>query len=179
MLYVLSWSCSRESEAWEDDQVPGLRQVWVLSFTKERIQEQDIVKWRKVYSERNTSHRYSVGPLGKHQCIWAYEFLRIYMLSSVQLFVNPMDCSPPGSSVHRILQSRVLEWVTMLSSSGSSRLKDRLRPPELQVDSLLSEPPGKPSLYLGTIQTETVLINIFISYNIESHVSLDYTPSIN
>ena len=49
----------------------------------------------------------------------------------------------------------------------------------LPVDSLLSEPPGKPSLYLGTIQTETVLINIFISYNIESHVSLDYTPSIN
>ena len=32
-------------------------------------------------------------------------------LSRVQLFWNPMDCSPPGSSVRRILQARILEWV--------------------------------------------------------------------
>ena len=32
---------------------------------------------------------------------------------------DPMDCSPPGSSVHGILQARILEWVTM-PSSGSS-----------------------------------------------------------
>ena len=29
-------------------------------------------------------------------------------------FADPMDCSPPGSSVHRILQARVLEWVVIL-----------------------------------------------------------------
>ena len=33
---------------------------------------------------------------------------------------DPMDCSPPGSSVHGILQARILEWVAMLSSRGSS-----------------------------------------------------------
>ena len=33
---------------------------------------------------------------------------------------NPMDCSLPGSSVHGILQARILEWVTMPSSRGSS-----------------------------------------------------------
>ena len=32
---------------------------------------------------------------------------------------NPMDCSPPGSSVHGILQSGILEWVAMPSSRGS------------------------------------------------------------
>ena len=32
---------------------------------------------------------------------------------------NPMDCSPPGSSVHGILQARTLEWVAMPSSRGS------------------------------------------------------------
>ena len=32
---------------------------------------------------------------------------------------NPMDCSPPGSSVHGILQARILEWVAMPSSRGS------------------------------------------------------------
>ena len=29
---------------------------------------------------------------------------------------DPMDCSPPGSSVHGILQARILEWVAMSSS---------------------------------------------------------------
>ena len=33
---------------------------------------------------------------------------------------DSMDCSPPGSSVHGILQARILEWVAMLSSRGSS-----------------------------------------------------------
>ena len=32
----------------------------------------------------------------------------------------PMDCSPPGSSVHGILQARTVEWVAMPSSRGSS-----------------------------------------------------------
>ena len=34
-----------------------------------------------------------------------------------------MDCSPPGSSVHRILKARTLEWVVISSSRGSSRPK--------------------------------------------------------
>ena len=37
---------------------------------------------------------------------------------------NPMDCSPPVCSVHGILQSRILEWVAMPSSRGSSQPKD-------------------------------------------------------
>ena len=35
-----------------------------------------------------------------------------------------MDCSPPGSSVHGILQARILEWVVMPSSRGSSQPRD-------------------------------------------------------
>ena len=38
---------------------------------------------------------------------------------------NPMDCSPPGSSVHGILQARLLEWVAMPSSRGSSQSRDQ------------------------------------------------------
>ena len=37
---------------------------------------------------------------------------------------DPMDCNPPEYSVHGILQARILEWVTMLSSSESSQLRD-------------------------------------------------------
>ena len=38
--------------------------------------------------------------------------------------VDATDYSPPGSSVHGILQARILEWVAMASSRGSSRPKD-------------------------------------------------------
>ena len=35
----------------------------------------------------------------------------------VRLFCDPLDCCPPGSSVHGILQARILEWVAMPFSS--------------------------------------------------------------
>ena len=38
---------------------------------------------------------------------------------------NPMDCSPPGSSVHGILQTRILKWVAIPFSKGSSLPRDR------------------------------------------------------
>ena len=37
---------------------------------------------------------------------------------------DPMDCSPPGSSAHGILQARILEWVAISSSRGSSWPRD-------------------------------------------------------
>ena len=57
---------------------------------------------------------------------------------------NPMDCSTPGFSVYGILQARILEWVAVLFSRGSSQSRD-IEPgsPALQADSLPSEPPEK------------------------------------
>ena len=46
-----------------------------------------------------------------------------FMLSGfihVQLFVTPMNCIPPGSSVHGILHARIPEWVDMPFYRGSS-----------------------------------------------------------
>jgi len=48
-------------------------------------------------------------------------------LHSCPSLCNPLDCSPPGSSVHGILQARILEWVTMPSSKGSSKPRDQTR----------------------------------------------------
>ena len=45
-------------------------------------------------------------------------------LQSWPTLCNPVDCSPLGSSVHRILQARILEWVAMPSSRGSSQPRD-------------------------------------------------------
>ena len=46
-------------------------------------------------------------------------------LSHVTL-CNPMNCSPPDSSVHRIFQAEILEWVATASSRGSSRPRDQI-----------------------------------------------------
>ena len=40
---------------------------------------------------------------------------------------DPMDCSPPDSSVHWILQARILEWVAISLSRESSRPRDQTR----------------------------------------------------
>ena len=40
---------------------------------------------------------------------------------------DPMNCSPPGSSVHGVFQARVLEWVAISYSRGSSWSKDQTR----------------------------------------------------
>ena len=40
---------------------------------------------------------------------------------------HPMDCSLPGYSVHGIFQARILEWVAISFSEGSSRPRDRTR----------------------------------------------------
>ena len=46
------------------------------------------------------------------------------LLQSCLTLWDPMDCSPPASSVHGILQARKLEWVAMPSCSGSSQTRD-------------------------------------------------------
>ena len=52
------------------------------------------------------------------------ECMHARSLQSCPTLCNPMDCSPPGSSVWMILQARILEWVAMLSSRGSSWPRD-------------------------------------------------------
>ena len=47
-----------------------------------------------------------------------------YCAKSSLTLCNPMDCSPPASSVHGILQARTLEWVVISFSRGSSRPRD-------------------------------------------------------
>ena len=71
------------------------------------------------------------------------ESVKVVVHSCLTLF-DPMDCSPPGSSVHGILQVRILEWVAIPFSGYLPNPGIKPRSPALQADSLLSEPPGKP-----------------------------------
>ena len=84
----------------------------------------------------------SVGVLFLWQrCMYTSKFARFHSVFSTcvlssQRFVcsvaqlclslcDPVDCSPPGSAVHGILQARILEWAAMPSSRGSSQPRDR------------------------------------------------------
>ena len=63
-------------------------------------------------------------------CFWHKhkDITRVCMLRSLQscpILCDPMDCSSPGSSVHEILQARILEWVVVPSFRGSSQPRDQ------------------------------------------------------
>ena len=56
---------------------------------------------------------------------WVYAtFMRAQSLQSCPTLHDPVDCSPPGSSIHGILQARILERVAISFSRGSSQPKN-------------------------------------------------------
>ena len=84
-------------------------------------------------------------------CTCVYMCLSVHVLcyASYLTLCDPMDYCPPGSSVHGILQTRILEWVACpppgdLPNPGMEPRFPEPRSPTLQANSLLSEPTGKP-----------------------------------
>ena len=73
--------------------------------------------------------------------VLAISEVRVLVAQSCLTLSNPMDCSPPGSSAHGLLQARILEWVAIPFSMGSSLPRIEPRSPALQADSLWSEAP--------------------------------------
>ena len=70
------------------------------------------------------------------------------LLQSCLTHYSPVDCSPPGSSVHGILQARILEWVA-ISSPSQGLNPCLLHLLHWQVDSLPLASPGKPGKNRG------------------------------
>ena len=60
-----------------------------------------------------------------HLCYIVHECVHAKLLQSCPALCDPMDCSPPGSSVHGILQARILQGIAMPSSKGSSQPRDQ------------------------------------------------------
>ena len=79
----------------------------------------------------------------------SFFFFLACLVSCVWLFATPMDCGLPDSSLHGIFQARILEWVAVSFSRGSSPLREQnshfLCPLLWQVDSLLLS-------HLGSLQ---------------------------
>ena len=100
----------------------------------------------------------------------------VLVIQSCPTLCDPMDCSPPGSSVHGILQARILEWLPFPSRGDLPNPGIKPGSPALQTNSLPSEPPGKPlccgslikncficrflsSVYIGVSNSDIYVLN--------------------
>ena len=87
------------------------------------------------------------GPYAHGSCAPLVGRSEVSVAQSCPPLCDPMDCSPPGSSVLGILQVRILVCALPCPPPGDLPNPGmEPGPPALQVDSLLSEPPEKPSL---------------------------------
>ena len=80
----------------------------------------------------------------------------VLVTQSCPTLCDSMDCSPPGSSVCEIFQARILDWVALSFSRGSSQPRDQPRSPALQAHSLLTELQGKPNHGIESIKWDHV-----------------------
>ena len=81
--------------------------------------------------------------------LWHFWLLAVLVTQLCLALCDPMDCSPPSSSVHGMLQARILEWVAT-SSRGSSQPRDQTHISCISADSSPSEPPGETLMALLT-----------------------------
>ena len=123
----LTWKCESLCHVWFCDPVDcsppgssvhGILQArileWVaISFSKGSSWPRD---WTKFFHTT-----------GRLFTIWSPREAKTYMklTRSCLTTCGPMDCSLPGCSIHGILQARILEWVAVPFSRGSSQPRDR------------------------------------------------------
>ena len=91
--------------------------------------------------------------------------LRVHAVTPLgSTICDPMDCSPPGSSVHGISQARILEGLTISFSRGSSESRNQTTSPESPAfvsEFFIPEAPGKPQT--GTILYVNYIALIFLN----------------
>ena len=56
--------------------------------------------------------------------VWYLEVMKVFVAQSYSTLFDPMDCNLPGSSVHGNLQARILKWVAIPFSRGTSGPRD-------------------------------------------------------
>ena len=75
---------------------------------------------------------------------WKQRMWKVIVSQSFPTLFDPMDCSPQGSSVHEILQARILESVAISFSGGSSQLRNWTQVSFFAGGLFTIEPPEKP-----------------------------------
>ena len=89
--------------------------------------DSDVCKYRhgSIFFFRFFPHIGHYTELSRIPCTLHWVLLKPLVAQSCPALCNPMDCSLPHSSVHGILQARILEWVAIHFSKGSSWPRDR------------------------------------------------------
>ena len=77
------------------------------------------------------------------------ERVKVFVTQLCPTLGEPRECSTPGASVRGIIYAKIPEWVAISLSRWAFRQRDSA----LQVDSLLSEPPGKPTVKWNKLKT--------------------------
>ena len=100
-------------------------------------------------------------PFGKHHfaslpSCWSWQGL--CCAQSCPTLCDPMDCSPPGSSVHGVSQARILEWVAISFSRGSSWFRDQTCVSCIADRLFTTEPMGQPQGYKSGTNKEKSLL---------------------
>ena len=111
---------------------PAMWETWVQSLgwedplEKGKATHSSVLDWRiqGLYSPWSRKESDTTERLSLHFTCAKKVKVKVKSLSPVQLFCNPMDYSPPGSPIHGIFQTRVLEWVPISFSRGSSQPRD-------------------------------------------------------
>ena len=142
---ILAWKNSMDRRAW-----------WATFQRVEKSRHDWAIRHRLVLK---TNSRYVISSINISASIpkIGVDFENIAMMTlfyvlsyfSCIRLCDPMDCSPPGSSVHGILQTRIQEWVAMPFCRGSSLARDQTL---VSMSSTLAgmlplAPPGKPLFY--------------------------------
>ena len=108
----------------------------------------------------------------KKTCLFSnYDATLGKLVSRVWLFCDPMDCSPPGSSVRGISQARILEWVASSFSRGSSWPRDRTCVfcigRHWQVDSLPLSQQRSPTLWKYKTLWENIMKGVHLDLGVK------------
>ena len=111
-------------------EVDGVEEVWrkrkvMGKLTKDQetsnsnhLSRKNVIPWAKIV-QKCFMFPSAQGPLPFSTCCWCL------VVKSHSTLCNPIDCSPQGSSVHGIFPARMLEWVALSFTRGSSWPKDR------------------------------------------------------
>ena len=107
-------------------------------------------------------------------CVYLHACVCAKSLQSCLTLCNPVYYSPPGSSVHGILQARILEWVAMPSSRGSSSPRDRSCISCIAGRFYTTEPLAKPTCVCVCVCVCVYFIYIYIYIYIYVYIYTHY-----
>ena len=159
------WETWVQSLGWEDPLQEGIAtHTRILAW---RIPGQKSVVYCSPCShkESDTTEKLSTAHCERVSRLVMYDSLR------------PMGCSLPGSSVHGVLQRRILEWVAILYPGDLCDPGIETGSPALQADSLPSEPLGKYTYSFSSVQSLSHVPLFATPWTVAHQASLSITNS--